>query len=500
MSLSQLLLALGVALLPAATPRAGADGPSGAPPAAAPGPVLAGTWAGTMRHAGETRPVALELEPDTAGRVRVRLSVPVVHLDRVPLGRVEPVAEGDSLRLGPFRFALDAGRGTLDGIMPASLFPVHPVAVTLARGAPFEPPRRPPLDAPAAVPAWTYGAGAALWAGPVFAAGVVYAGAADGCLHAVDARTGARRWMFQAGGAIRTRAVVSRGVLYVQADDGVLYALDARRGALRWKVRVCAKPVERLPFDDPGSRYDRFGSDVVVAGGRLYLGTHDGEVLALDPADGRTRWRFAAGDAVLAAPAVADGHVYAGSFDGHVYALDASTGALAWKRDTRGAVVSTPALAGTRLVVGNRCYDLLGLDRRTGEVAWTRYVWMSWVESSAAVRDGVAYVGSSDAAAVFAFDAATGARRWATDVHGWAWGQPAVTASRVYVGTSGQVGYPVPHAGSVIALDRVTGRPAWRYAAAPPGSGAFGFPGSPAVGAGLVFAGGLDGRLVALPE
>ena len=71
-----------------------------------------------------------------------------------------------------------------------------------------------------------------------------------------------------------------------------------RRAAETWRVRVVAKPVERLPFDNPKSRFDRFGSDVTVAGGRLYLGTHDGHVLALDAATGARVWDFAAGDSV----------------------------------------------------------------------------------------------------------------------------------------------------------------------------------------------------------
>src|SRR6185503_11525180 len=122
-----------------------------------------------------------------------------------------------------------------------------------------------------------------------------------------------------------------------------LYAVSVRDGVLRWRVTIVAHPIQRLPFDDPKSRYDRFGSDVTVAGGRLYVGTHDGTVLALDPADGRRLWEFRAGDAVLSAPIVADGRVLFGSYDHFVYALDARTGRLLWKRDTRGAVVSTPA-------------------------------------------------------------------------------------------------------------------------------------------------------------
>ena len=336
--------------------------------------------------------------------------------------------------------------------------------------------------------------------GPTFADGVVYVGGADGRLFAVEARTGRQLWSSRAGGAIRTRPTIAGGALYVQADDGFLYKLRASDGEEAWRVRVVDAPIVRLPFDDPKSRYDRFGSDVTVTDGRLYLGTHDGKVLALDAKNGARLWSFATGDAVLAAPAVDSGRVYAGSFDKHVYALDAATGTLLWKRDTQGAVVSTPAVAGGRVVVGNRAYDVLALDGRTGEVAWKRYVWFSWIESSASVRDGVAYVGSSDAAGVFAFDVGSGRRLWSADVFGWAWGQPAVTDARVYAGTSSQVGYPAGHRAGVAALDRTTGKAVWRYEARAGESGAFGFPGSPAVGDGLVFVGGLDGRLCAFPQ
>jgi outer membrane protein assembly factor BamB len=238
----------------------------------------------------------------------------------------------------------------------------------------------------------------------------------------------------------------------------------------------------------------------VVSRNRLYVGTHDGKLLALDAKDGSKRWEFQAVDAILAAPAVAEGRVVFGSYDHFVYALDEATGHELWRRDTQGAVVSTPAIDHGLVIVGNRAYDLLGLNAYTGEIVWKRYVWMSWIESNPTVRDRVAYVGSSDAAIVFAVDAATGAKRWTADVQGWSWGQPAVTPRRVYAGTSSQVGYPAGHAGGVVALDRGSGAVVWRYPATAPKSGPYGFPGSPALGAGLVFIGGLDGKLIALRE
>jgi len=467
---------------------------AGPPPAAQ---RVLGTWAGTMTHDGESQPVAVTFEAGEGERVLVRLSMPVIHLDHVPIARVKLDVRDDSLMAGPFKFAWADDGATLRGRVPAGLVPVYEIPMELHRVERFEVPARAPLTAPERAPRWTYSAGAALWAGPTFADGSVYAGGQDGTLHALDAGTGKARWTFACGGAVRVRPVVARGTVYAQADDGQLYALDASKGTLRWKVRLVDGPIVRLPFDNPKSRYDRFGSDVAIADGRLFVGTHDGRLLALDPADGHMVWSFQAGDAVLAAPAIAGGRVVFGSYDRFVYALDASDGALQWKTDTKGAVVSTPAVAGDLAIVGNRCYDLLGLDLATGDVRWKRYIWMSWVESSVRLFDGTAYVGSSDAAAAYAIDPADGRRRWEADVHGWAWGQPAVTDSSVYVGASSQVGYPADHQGGLFALDRADGSVRWRYATAAPDSGAYGVPGSPAVGGGHVFATTLDGRVLA---
>jgi outer membrane protein assembly factor BamB len=457
----------------------------------APARVL-GTWAGTLEHDGETQPVALTLESGNEDSVRVHVSIPAIHLDHTDIGVMPLTVRADSAMFGPFRFAwADAGR-TLRGPMPADFVPIYQIPMTLHRVDHFEMPARPTIEAPERAPRWTYAAGSGLWAGARFANGLVYAGAQDGRLHALDARTGKPRWTYLTGGAIRARPVVDHGTLYVQSDDGMLYALGAARGKLRWKVPLTGGPIER-----PRGRFERFSSDVAIADGRLFVGTHDGRMLALDPANGDTLWSFQTGDAVLAAPAVSTGRVLFGSFDHNVYALDAANGSLLWKTDTRGIVASTPAVSGDRVVLGNRCYDLLGLDFDTGHVAWRRYIWFSWVESSVHLFDGIAYLGSSDAAVVSAIDPHTGRELWKTDVFGWTWGEPAVTEARVYAGASSYVGYAADHRGGFFALDRRDGRVVWHYACAAPESGSYGFPGSPVLGAGLVFATTLDGRVLA---
>jgi outer membrane protein assembly factor BamB len=460
---------------------------------------LPGAWSGFAVHDGDSTLIALELEPAAEGRTRIKATIPAIWIDRMTIDEVNAVVRGDSVSLGLFRFVRDAAYGSLHGVVPAALLPVYTVPLTLRRVAAPPPVPRPALDAPEPATAWTFRGESPFWAGTTYAHGLVYAGDDGGVLHALDAKSGGERWRFRAAGAIRGRALVVGNDLFLCADDGLVRRLDARTGKLRWEARV-ESTVVRYPIDDPRTIWDRFGADPVLAGGRLYVGTHDGRMVALDPADGARRWQFPTGGAILAAPSVAGGRAFFGSYDGHVYTVDAATGALAWKFDARKPVVSTPALAGDRVIIGSRSYDLFALDARRGTQLWKRYFWFSWVESSVAVVDGLAYVGSSDASAVHAVDVRDGRIAWTAPVRGWAWGPPTVAGDRVYIGTVGEASTDGRQVGAANVIDRRDGRLIARLPAPPKESGQFGYAGAAALGQGLVFFPGLDGTIVALPQ
>ncbi|MCK6445350.1 MAG: PQQ-binding-like beta-propeller repeat protein [Planctomycetes bacterium] len=463
-------------------------------------PDICGAWSGAAFHRGSSTPYGLEIERTDSGALAVAVSLPAIHVLHQPLGEFELRAlDGGKLELGWLgTLTLGADGRTLEGTVASAFSPIDELPFTVRRVDELEFPARPELAAPLATPVWTYDARSPAWPGATFADGRVLVGVEDGRLLALDPRDGTKRWEFATGARLRSRASVEHGVVYQHSDDGCVYALDLATGKERWRVRLETEPIVRLPFDDPASRYDRFGSGVTVAQGKLFVGTHDGRVLALDPRDGKTLWTHSGNECVLAAPAVDERRVYFGGFDGRVRALDVATGKELWKFDTRKAVVSTPALAGERVIVGSRSYEFFGLDAASGASAWRHYTWFSWIESSAVVRDGSVYVGSSDTAAVTAYDARSGERRWSTDVHGWAWGEPAVGETRVYVGTCGQVGYPAPHRSGFVALDRESGKPAWRFETSAQDEAAgttFGFPGTAALGRARVFAAGLDGKV-----
>jgi outer membrane protein assembly factor BamB len=460
-----------------------------------------GTWAGEVEHDGETAPIAFQFERK-GDEVRTIVIIPAFH-GRSGLGPAKRV--GDRIETGGgLSLEYDAAAQTLTATLPKDFVPRYQPRMTLRRVDSFSLPPRPEPTAPVKEPAWSADLGAPLWADIAFRDGRVFVGGDDGRLNAVDARSGRTTWTFKTGGAIRARAAFVGADVIVPSDDGFLYRVNAQTGQERWRVRI-SDPVHRIPLSDDKTRYEMRAPAVAVAANRLYVGTTSGQVLALGADHGDRLWEFRAGDSIATTPMVAHGRVYVGSFDRNVYALRESDGGLVWKYDAGDAVTSDVAVLGDDVVVGSRSYDLERLDAKTGTPRWKKYFWFSWVESSPIVFDGTIYIGSSDAAKVLAVQPDSGRSRWEADAFGSAWGQPAVTRSNVYEGVAGVVPYAAPHRGAVMAFDRTTGRVAWWYPVprpdpAPQERTAYGFAGSVAVGDGMVFAGGLDGRLRAFAQ
>ncbi|KAJ7348188.1 hypothetical protein OS493_039657 [Desmophyllum pertusum] len=79
--------------------------------------------------------------------------------------------------------------------------------------------------------------------------------------------------------------------------------------------------------------------------GRIFVGSGDGRILALNQTDGSHLWSPATRDYIVASVAVSrDNVVYAASSDQFVYALHGDDGSVIWKFETGAAVVATPTL------------------------------------------------------------------------------------------------------------------------------------------------------------
>jgi eukaryotic-like serine/threonine-protein kinase len=217
-----------------------------------------------------------------------------------------------------------------------------------------------------------------------------------------------------------------RGPVLASGDrdsgTGNIFAVDERTGRQRWQLRTGPA----LPFNTtPAGGWDLWASSPAVVGSTVLIGAQDGGVYSLDLSTGRQRWRAETGGRVRATPAVTGDLVVVGSWNGRVYGLDLKTGKERWVHRTMGDTLDSKKF---------------GFDRRA-------------VQSSAAIADGGVYLGSRDGA-VYALDAATGARRWRVSHRGsWVIGSPAVYGGKVFAGSS--------DGHFMQALDPATGRELW---------------------------------------
>ncbi|HEV3341994.1 MAG TPA: PQQ-binding-like beta-propeller repeat protein [Pirellulales bacterium] len=85
-----------------------------------------------------------------------------------------------------------------------------------------------------------------------------------------------------------------------------------------------------------------FEGTAAIVGGMVYVGSFDGNLYALDLADGGEKWKFHTELGFKAAPAVRDGTIYIGDVDGKFYAIDARHGTEIWST-TSGAEINAGA-------------------------------------------------------------------------------------------------------------------------------------------------------------
>ena len=216
-----------------------------------------------------------------------------------------------------------------------------------------------------------------------------------------------------------------------------------------------------------------------VAGGRVFVGSDNGMVYALDARSGCVHWSFEAGKAVVTAisvgtvPGSRDRYAaYFGDFRANVHAVDAETGEQLWTtrvdEHEMTKITGSPVLdsKGERLYVtvgsweegpglANLTYEcctsqgsVLALDAKTGRQIWKTYTIPErprpvgknstgtqlygpsgagvWVAPTLDQRRGVLYVGTANgyinvpdagsSDAIIAFDLDTGERRWSTQL------------------------------------------------------------------------------------
>jgi len=139
------------------------------------------------------------------------------------------------------------------------------------------------------------------------------------------------------GMGVVSEPIVVDGVIYVSAPLSIVYAVDVATGKVLWKF----DPKVRLDQAINGSYSARTNAGVAVWNGKIYVGTGDCRLVAIDAATAKQVWEATVCEptqtGITGAPHVAKGKIlmgYNGSDDGvrgALVAYDAETGKEAWR-------------------------------------------------------------------------------------------------------------------------------------------------------------------------
>jgi outer membrane protein assembly factor BamB len=230
-------------------------------------------------------------------------------------------------------------------------------------------------------------------------------------------------------------------------------------------------------------------SSPVVDGERVYIGVvlpsafkGSGAVYCVDRKTGKEIWMFNDGGDmkdVFSSPCVADGRVYIGEgFHQHadckLYCLDATTGKKLWDFATASHTESTPCVSGGKVYFGAGDDGLYCLDAATGKEKW--HLTGLHVDANPLVIDNRLYGGSGVGdsyreTVLFCLNADTGDLHWRMPVDLPVWSMPAVQGEYLYAGigngnflaSADQLEKPEKPAGTVLCLERATGKRVWSY-------------------------------------
>src|SRR5438876_9557892 len=145
------------------------------------------------------------------------------------------------------------------------------------------------------------------------------------------------RWSIQLAGAsaLETEPLVIDGIMYTSGQPGTVLALNAKTGKQLWQFtrqRKVKNPNEINPYN----------RGVAVLGNRVFVGTLDAALVAIDARTGRLLWETQVADSMLgysitSSPLVVKDKVIVGVSGGEfgargfLDAYDAATGKRVWR-------------------------------------------------------------------------------------------------------------------------------------------------------------------------
>ena len=202
---------------------------------------------------------------------------------------------------------------------------------------------------------WTRKVGRGLGGVVAWSDTVVYVGAADRHVIAVDLRNGIERWSSRVLGPIAEGVAIDAGRAYTHTErpDGRVYGIHLVTGMRAWDTQV------GLAAAAPA-----------LVHGALVTATRLGQVIVLEPATGRVRWRRTVGVARAPAFEGPGNSVIIATIDS-LFRLSLTDGKVLERRKSPGTVLSGWAIHGAERIAGTTDSLVIGLGADSLAKLWS---------------------------------------------------------------------------------------------------------------------------------
>ena len=266
----------------------------------------------------------------------------------------------------------------------------------------------------------------------------------------------------------RLTPVVAYDKVFAASRQGLVKAFDQASGKQLWKIDLAEyrdegmfSSVSQLWSDGVSAR---LSGGITAAYQKIFFGSENGVVFAMDVDSGKLAWQAKVRGEVLAAPAVDEGVVIVNTGAGVMHALDAETGEQRWIYESEVPALSLrgvaqPSISSGGAIVGTASGKVAVVLIENGQILWEQTIAAASgatelerlvdIDSQTIVFGGIVYVVSYNGT-LAAVELRSGRVLWKREYHSY---------RRMTI--DGNFLYVVDANSQVYALDRRNGIERW---------------------------------------
>jgi outer membrane protein assembly factor BamB len=154
-------------------------------------------------------------------------------------------------------------------------------------------------------------------------------------------------------GRVRSEMLMIERDVYFVTDRGILYKFNPM-GEQIWMVELRSN-IRSSPVSD---------------GKVIYIGTDQGEILVIEPSEGKVMRKFMVGSIISSGLTLTGDHLLFGMRNGDVYSINKDEGKVNWKYESGSSVNAVPVATNEKVYIVNLGGDIISLDLMSGKEYW----------------------------------------------------------------------------------------------------------------------------------